>query len=121
MANQNQAQAQAQPIDPGVQAIQNLRLEVADIGQALAAQRISGSVIKVVGNQKQYREWIRSIEKVERSRLRHWIFKSVARKPKMAEIGGGDPPHKSKWIKLESREVIDEERKHELKRANMLY
>ena len=63
MANQNQAQAQAQPIDPGVQAFQNLRLEVANIGQALAAQGISGSVSKFDGNQKQYREWIRSIEK----------------------------------------------------------
>ena len=62
MANQNQAQAQAQPIDPGVQAFQNLRLEVANIGQALAAQGISGSVSKFDGNQKQYREWIRSIE-----------------------------------------------------------
>lgn len=61
MADQNQAQAQ--PIDPGVQAFQNLRLEVANISQALAAQGISGSISKFDGNPKQFREWIKSIEK----------------------------------------------------------
>ena len=44
MADQNQAQAQ--PIDPGVQAFQNLRVEVANIGQALAAQGVSGTISK---------------------------------------------------------------------------
>ena len=39
MADQNQAQAQA--LDPGVQAFQNLRSEVANTSQALAAQRTS--------------------------------------------------------------------------------
>ena len=49
MADQNQAQAQ--PIDPGVQAFQNLRVEVANIGQALAAQGVSGTISKFDGNQ----------------------------------------------------------------------
>ena len=61
MADQNQAQAQ--PIDPGVQAFTNLRVEVANIGQALAAQGVSGTISKFDGNPKFYREWIRSIEK----------------------------------------------------------
>ena len=61
MADQNQAQAQ--PIDPGVQAFQNLRVEVANIGQALAAQGVSGTISRFDGNPKFYREWIRSIEK----------------------------------------------------------
>ena len=61
MADQNQAQAQ--PIDPGVQAFQNLWVEVDNIGQALAAQGLSGTISKFDGNPKFYRAWIRSIEK----------------------------------------------------------
>ena len=54
MANQNQAQAQ--PIDPGVQTFQNLRVEVANIGQALAAQGVPGTITKFDGNPNFYRE-----------------------------------------------------------------
>ena len=61
MADQNQAQAQ--PIDPGVQAFQNLRVKVAYIGQTLAAQGVLGTISKFNGNPKFYREWISSIEK----------------------------------------------------------
>ena len=61
MADQNQAQAQA--LDPGMQAFQNLRLEVADISQALAAQGISSTISKFDGNPKHFWEWIKSIEK----------------------------------------------------------
>ena len=57
MADLNQALAQ--PIDSGVQAFQNLRVEVANIGQALAAQGVSGTISKFDGNPKFYREWIR--------------------------------------------------------------
>ena len=41
----------------------NLRVEVANIGQALAAQGVSGTISGFDGNPKFYREWIRSIEK----------------------------------------------------------
>ena len=59
----NHKQAQAQPIVPGVQAFQNLRVEVAKIGQALAAHGVSGTISKFDGNPKFYKEWIRSSEK----------------------------------------------------------
>ena len=61
MADQNQAQAQ--PIDQGVQAFQNLRVEVVNIRQLLAAQGVSGTLSEFDGNPKFYREWIWSIEK----------------------------------------------------------
>ena len=54
MADQNQAQAQA--LDPGVQAFQILRLEVANTSQVLAAQRISSTNNKYDGNPKHFRE-----------------------------------------------------------------
>ena len=48
--------------DPVAQAFVNLRLELANVSQALAAQGISTSVPKFDGSQKQYREWIRAVE-----------------------------------------------------------
>ena len=69
-----QAQAQQQPliqgqpqpqvqVDPAVQAFQNLRVELANVTQALTAQGISSIVNKFDGNPKKFREWIKSIEK----------------------------------------------------------
>ena len=69
-----QAQAQQQPliqgqpqpqvqVDPAVQAFQNLRVELANVTQALTAQGISSIVNKFDGNPKNFREWIKSIEK----------------------------------------------------------
>ena len=49
--------------DPVAQAFLNLRLELASVSQALAAQGISTSVPKFDGSSKQYREWIRAVEK----------------------------------------------------------
>ena len=46
-----------------MQAFQNSRVEVANIGQALAAQGVSGYISKFDGNPKFYWGWIRSIEK----------------------------------------------------------
>ena len=46
-----------------MQAFQNLRLEVANISQALAAQGISSTISKFDGNPRHFREWIKSIEK----------------------------------------------------------
>ena len=66
------AQAQQQPliqghpqlqVDPAVQAFQNLRVELANITQALTAQGISSIVNKFDGNPKNFCEWIKSIEK----------------------------------------------------------
>ena len=38
--NEGQGQAQAQPLDPVVQTFQNVRAELANVSNALAAQRI---------------------------------------------------------------------------------
>ena len=38
--NEGQGQAQAQPLDPAVQTFQNVRAELANVSNALAAQRI---------------------------------------------------------------------------------
>ena len=57
-----QGQSQLQ-VDPAVQAFQNLRVELANVTQALTAQRISRIVSRFDGNPKNFREWIKSIEK----------------------------------------------------------
>ena len=49
--------------DPVAQAFVNLRLELASVSQALAAQGISTSVPKFDGSPKPYSEWIRAVEK----------------------------------------------------------
>ena len=59
---QGQAQAQAQPLDPAVQIFQNVRAELANVSNALAAQGISSIVSRFDGNAKNCREWIKSIE-----------------------------------------------------------
>ena len=46
-----------------MQAFQNVRVELANVTQALTAQGISSIVRKFDGNPKSYREWIKSIEK----------------------------------------------------------
>lgn len=58
-----QAQAQAQPIDPAAQAFQNIQLELANVSQALTTQGVSSSVLKFDGTPRNYREWVKSIEK----------------------------------------------------------
>ena len=58
-----QAQAQAQAQDPAVQAFQNLRLELSNVSQAFTTQGISSVVARFDGNPKNFREWIKSIEK----------------------------------------------------------
>ena len=60
---QGQAQGQAQPLDPAVQIFQNVRVELANVSNALAAQGISSIVSRFDGNVKNFREWIKSIEK----------------------------------------------------------
>ena len=60
---QPQLQAQAQHVDPAAQAFQNIQLELANVSQALTTQGVSSSVIKFDGNPKNYREWVKSIEK----------------------------------------------------------
>lgn len=61
---QGQGQGQQQvPQDPVAQAFQNLQLEIANVSHALTAQGISSSVVKFDGNPKNYKEWIKSIEK----------------------------------------------------------
>ena len=60
---QGQAHAQAQPLDPAVQIFQNVRAELANVSNALAAQGISIIVSRFDGNAKNFREWIKSIEK----------------------------------------------------------
>ena len=62
MAQAQQGQQQG-PVDPAVQAFQDLRLELNNVTQALTTQGISGVVNKFDGNPKHYREWIKSIEK----------------------------------------------------------
>ena len=57
MAQAQQGQQQG-PVDPAVQAFQDLRLELNNVTQALTAQGISGVVNKFDGNPKHYREWI---------------------------------------------------------------
>lgn len=66
MAQQGQAQAQAQAqpqVDPAAQAFLNIQLELANVSQALTTQGVSTSVIKFDGNSRNFREWIKSIEK----------------------------------------------------------
>lgn len=59
-----QAQAQGPlPQNPAVQAFNNLRLELSNVSQALTVQGISTTVSKFDGNPKNYREWIKTIEK----------------------------------------------------------
>lgn len=55
--------ADGQEQDPLAHAFLGLGLELANVSQALNAQGISTSVPKFDGNPKQYREWIKSIEK----------------------------------------------------------
>ena len=60
----SQAQAQAQPqVDPAAQAFLNIQVELANVSQALTTQGVATSVFKFDGNSKNYREWIKSIEK----------------------------------------------------------
>ena len=61
--NDGQGQAQAQPLDPAVQIFQNVRAELANVSNALAAQGISSIVSRFDCNAKNFREWIKSIEK----------------------------------------------------------
>ena len=58
--NDGQAQAQAQPLDPAIQIFQNA---VAIVSNALANQGISSIVSRFDGNAKDFREWIKNIEK----------------------------------------------------------
>ena len=58
-----QGQPQLQ-VDPAVLAFQNLRVELANVTQALTAQGISSIVNKFDGNPKNYREWIEFIEEL---------------------------------------------------------
>lgn len=55
--------AERQADAPAVEAFQNLRLELANISQVIAANGISQSISKFDGNPKQFREWVKSIEK----------------------------------------------------------
>lgn len=55
------AEGQGQP--DMAQVFHNLTLELNSVSNALTAQGISNTVIKFDGNPKNYREWIRSIEK----------------------------------------------------------
>ena len=61
--NDGQGQAQAQPLDPAVQIFQNVRAELANVSNALAAQGISSIVSRFDGNAKNFRAWIKSIDK----------------------------------------------------------
>ena len=51
------------PQDPAVQVFANLTQELTNVSQALTAQGISNIVLRFDGNPKNYREWIKSIEK----------------------------------------------------------
>lgn len=62
MAQQAQAQPQAHA-DPAAQAFMNIQTEIANVSRALKTQGVSTSVIKFDGNSRNYREWIKSIEK----------------------------------------------------------
>lgn len=55
--------AEGQEQDPLAHAFIGLRLELANVSQALNAQGISTSVSKFDGNTKNFREWVKSIEK----------------------------------------------------------
>ena len=61
------ADGQGQPgqmqVDPAVQVFANLTQELTNVSQALTAQGISNIVLRFDGNPKNYREWIKSIEK----------------------------------------------------------
>ena len=50
-------------VDPAVQVFANLTQELTNVSQALTAQGISNIVLRFDGNPKNYREWIKSIEK----------------------------------------------------------
>lgn len=58
MDEQAQAQAQAQ-----AQIFLNINRELTSVSQALTAQGISNTVSKFDGNPKNFREWVKSIEK----------------------------------------------------------
>ena len=58
MDEQAQAQAQAQ-----AQIFLNINRELTSVSQALTAQGISSTVLKFDGNPKNFREWVKSIEK----------------------------------------------------------
>ena len=51
------------PQDPAVQVFANLTRELTNISHSLTAQGISNIVLRFDGNPKNYREWIKSIEK----------------------------------------------------------
>ena len=51
------------PQDPAVQVFANLTQELTNVSQALTARGISNIVLRFDGNPKNYREWIKSIEK----------------------------------------------------------
>ena len=61
--NDGQGQAQAQRLDPAVQIFQNVRAKFANVSNALAAQGLSSIVSRFDDNAKNFREWIKSIEK----------------------------------------------------------
>ena len=50
-------------VDPAVQVFANFTQELTNVSQALTAQGISNIVLRFDGNPKNYREWIKSIEK----------------------------------------------------------
>ena len=63
---QQQQLIQGQPqlqVDHAVQAFQNLRVKLANVTQALTARGIFSIVSRFDGNPKNFREWIKSIEK----------------------------------------------------------
>ena len=51
------------PQDPTAQVFANLTQELTNVLQALTAQGISNIVVRFDGNPKNYRKWIKSIEK----------------------------------------------------------
>lgn len=60
---QVQGQGQGPPQDPAVIAFRNMTAEIAQLNQAFTTQGISSTVVRFDGNPKNYREWIKSIEK----------------------------------------------------------
>ena len=60
---QMQQPVQMQIQDPAIQIFANLTQELTNVSQALTAQGISNIVLRLDGNPKNVREWIKSIEK----------------------------------------------------------
>ena len=58
-----QQPVQMQIQDPAIQIFANLTQELTNVSQALTAQGISNIVLRLDGNPKNVREWIKSIEK----------------------------------------------------------